>query len=65
MDNVELINKTPYPQRIFSPSTGLKFNVVEVGGVVLVPAELVDDLVGVGFEVAKKTKTEKEVTKNA
>lgn len=65
MDSVELINKTPYPQRIFSPSTGLKFNVVEVGGVVSVPAELVDDLVGIGFEVAKKTKTEKEVIKNA
>lgn len=65
MDNVELINKTPYPQRIFSPSTGLKFNVVEVGGVVSVPAELVDDLIGVGFEIAKKTKTEKDVTKNA
>lgn len=65
MHNVELINNTPYPQRIFSPSTGLKFNVVEVGGVVSVPAELVDDLVGIGFELTKKTKTDKDVIKNA
>lgn len=65
MDSIELINKTPYPQRIFSPSTGVKFNVVEVGGTVTVPAELVDDLVGFGFEIAKKTKAEKEVIKDA
>lgn len=60
---VTLINKTPYPQGVFSGVHGVIAPSVEVGGPVSVPGDMVDDLLAIGFEIEAKAK--KETIKNA
>ena len=55
---VTLINKTPYPQGVFSGVYGVIAPSVEVGGTVSVPGDMVDDLLAIGFELEAKSKKE-------